>query len=207
MSRLIVKPPTLWIVAGPNGSGKTTLYRELSAEEPAGSVWIINPDVLAATVQRDEGLEGASANLAAVERIEAWLYASVNAYQTVGVETVLSTDKYRKLVRAAKDRGFQVRMIFVYLPNPDANVQRVATRVRKGGHSVPEDKIRGRWTRSFAQFSWFLKEADVVDVFDNAGAEPRRVLSKRGSVIGLLETPFPALEQAINAAYPSDPDD
>lgn len=161
--------------------------------------------MLAATIARDEKLALEAANLAAVQRIETWLFASVDAYQTVGVETVLSSDKYRKLVTTAKARGFQIRLIFVYLPTTDANVERVAVRVTKGGHSVPEDKIRSRWSRSFEQFSWFLREADIVDVFDNTGAEPRRVLSKRNAIIGLLEQPFPALQEAIERAYPKEP--
>ena len=37
----------------------------------------------------------------AVRRIEAWLETSIKAHQTVGVETVLSTGKYRRLVTAA----------------------------------------------------------------------------------------------------------
>lgn len=65
--------PTLWIVAGPNGSGKSTIYSMLSAEEPSGSIWIINPDVLSKRIADQEERDLQDANLEAVKRIEDWL--------------------------------------------------------------------------------------------------------------------------------------
>lgn len=203
MSQGASKQPTFWIIAGPNGSGKSTAYSMMSAEEPAGSIWIINPDALAARIASHEGLALLpDANLEAVRRIEAWLYASVAAHQTVGVETVLSTDKYRALVGKAKAQGFRIRAIFVFLDNADMNVERVRIRTTKGGHAVPEDKIRQRWPRSFDNFAWLLREADQADAFNNSGASPRHVLSKRGDTITLLEAPHPALSAVLEAAYP-----
>src|SRR5581483_2836706 len=88
--------PALWIIAGANGSGKSTAYDRMVMEEPSGSIWIINPDLLTGRIVAREGLGVTEANLMAVKRIERWLRASIEAHQTVGVETVLSTDKYRK---------------------------------------------------------------------------------------------------------------
>jgi predicted ABC-type ATPase len=89
------EPPVLLIVAGPNGSGKSSAYQDADIEAFGRSVWIINPDLLTTRIRHVEGLELRAANLASVQRIEAWLDASIDAYQTVGVETVLSTGKYR----------------------------------------------------------------------------------------------------------------
>ena len=173
----------------------------LSAEEPSGSIWIINPDELTNRIEAQEGLDRQQANLESVTRIEAWLYASVHAHQTVGVETVLSTDKYRALVTEARRRGFAVRVIFVFLANPDLNVERVRIRVQKGGHDVPEDRIRARWVRSFQQFAWFLAEADRVDVFENSGADPKRILTKVGDDLTVYDDLIPALDGAVTAAF------
>lgn len=90
--------PILWIVAGPNGSGKSNLYDNVGIRHFGRFVWIINPDLLAARLRDVEKLPLDAANLEAVKRIESWLHASVEAHQTIGVETVLSTDKYRSLV-------------------------------------------------------------------------------------------------------------
>jgi predicted ABC-type ATPase len=104
----------------------------------------------------------------AVRRIEAWLRASIDAHQSVGVETVLSTDKYRALVLAAKERGFEIRLVYVILSNPQLNIRRVQMRVAKGGHDVPPDKIKARWERSLEQLPWFLDQADWALLFDNS---------------------------------------
>jgi hypothetical protein len=103
LPRRSVDRPIFRIVAGPNGSGKSTAYEDADIESFARSVWIINRDVLTARIRTVEGRQLQDANLEAVRRIEAWLEASIRAHQTVGVETVLSTDKYRRLVVAAKE--------------------------------------------------------------------------------------------------------
>lgn len=146
--------------------------------------WIINPDLLASRIRAAERLGADAANLEAVKRIGKWLWASIRAHQSVGVETVLSTDKYRRLVRAAKKRGFEVRLIYVVLRDAELNVERVRLRVKKGGHSVPVKKIRERWGKSLRQLPWFLREADWALIFDNTG-QLRPVGRKEGDTITL----------------------
>jgi predicted ABC-type ATPase len=136
-----VEPPIFWIVAGPNGSGKSSTYQTYEYEASARSIWIINPDLLTARLQEEEGLALYDANLQAVLRIEAWLDASIRAHQSVGGETVLSTDKYRRLVTLAKGLRFQIRLTYVILDSPQRCIERVRFRVTKGGHAVPVDKI------------------------------------------------------------------
>lgn len=170
--------PRLWIVAGPNGSGKSTAYGRSDVAEFDGSVWIINPDLLTVRLQAAERMDLPTANLAAVKRIETWLDASIDVHQTIGVETVLSTPKYRRLVSRAKERGFEVRLIYVYLHSLDLQLERIRLRVAKGGHSVPADKVADRRSRSFQEFGWFFWEADQAWVYDNSGAEPKLVAWK-----------------------------
>jgi predicted ABC-type ATPase len=177
--------PRLWIVAGPNGCGKSTAYGRSDVFELDGSVWIINPDLLTVRLRTSEGMEGAPANLAAVTRIEAWVDASIDVHQTIGVETVLSTPKYRRLVLKAKERGFEVRLIYVYVDTLERQLERIRLRVAKGGHDVPAEKVAARRTRSFAEFPWFFWEADQALVFDNSGAELTLVAWKEQ--VGLAE--------------------
>lgn len=197
--------PTFWIVAGPNGSGKSSLYGNTDIEAFDQSVWIINPDLLTQRIQEVEQLPLQEANLEAVVRIEAWLEASIRAHQTVGVETVLSTDKYRRLVLAAKERLFAFRLIFVMLSSPELNVQRVRLRVQKGGHDVPEASVRKRWGRSLAQLPWFLEQADEAAIFDNSGALPLLVGRKQGARILIDAGATRALHDALNVSTAGEP--
>lgn len=164
--------PVLWIVAGPNGSGKSSLYNRTDIEGWGGSVWIINPDLLTASIVEQERLAPDTANLAAVQRIEHWLKASIEVYQTIGVETVLSSDKYRTLVETAHVHGFEVRMIYVLLRSAALQIERVALRVSEGGHDVPREKIVSRRAKSFAQLLWFMRHVDQLLIFDNSTGEP-----------------------------------
>jgi predicted ABC-type ATPase len=192
--------PTFWIVAGPNGSGKSSLYGNTEIEAFDQSVWIINPDLLTQRIQHVEKLPLDEANIQAVVRIEAWLEASIRAHQTVGVETVLSTEKYRRLVLDAKRRQFELRLIFVMLSSPDLNVQRVRLRVSKGGHDVPEAKIRERWTKSLGQLPWFWDQADQAVIYDNSGAVPRLIGRKQlGAIVIDPQAPEP-LRKALDLA-------
>ncbi len=183
----------MWIVAGPNGSGKSSLYENSDIEAFGYSVWIINPDLLAKRLHDVEGLASEAANLEAVQRIELWLEASIRAHQTVGVETVLSTDKYRRLVTEAKSRRFEVRLIYVLLDTAARNIERVRLRVAKGGHAVPEDKIVERRFRSLAQLPWFLEAADLAWIFDNSGASLRRIGQKQDGIVTLDPAALPEI--------------
>jgi len=159
-------PREFWIIAGPNGSGKSTLYSQATISASLAKLWIINPDILARELA-DSGI--AQANLEAVIRIETWLHAGLKCHASpLGVETVLSTDKYRPLVQLAKKQGFKFRFVYVILKSPELHVARVEARVQTGGHSVPTDKILERRHKSLEQFKWFFNAADDARVFDNS---------------------------------------
>jgi predicted ABC-type ATPase len=196
--------PTFWIIAGANGSGKSSAYDRMSIDAPEGSVWIINPDLLTARIRDHEHLSQNDANLQAVRRIEKWLRASILAHQSVGVETVLSTPKYRKLVRLAKRQGFRVRLIYVTLKSAALNIERVRIRVAKGGHFVPDEKIVDRRRRSFGELPWFLAHADLAEILDNSGAQPELVADKIGDTIWIYGNFTPELKTAIDRTVAGD---
>ena len=206
--------PELWIIAGANGSGKSTAYGQASIDAPAGSIWIINPDLLAQRIADHEHIPLLpDANIAAVTRIETWLYASVATHQTVGVETVLSTPKYRALVERAHAEGFSVRLIYVFLESAELNVERVRQRVKKGGHDVAEASIRDRRRRSFDELAWFFEHADHVDIYDNSAAEPKLVATKTagaltvyGSLIEELLAPMELAAPGLRAMVEAEKD-
>ena len=208
MARRPSEAPALWIIAGPNGSGKSTLYGSRRDAIYGNTViadatrpfWIINPDLLTSRIRSAEGKSLREANVEAVTRIEAWLLASIDAHQSIGVETVLSTNKYRKLVRAAQRRGFEIRLVYVILNSPELNVDRVKTRVEKGGHGVPAEKIRERWGRSVRQLSWFLEQADWALLLDNS--KELRVIGRkeRGTIVLDPDAP-PAIRLAVQKTH------
>ena len=192
--------PTLWIVAGPNGSGKSSLYNRTDIEGWGGSVWIINPDLLTQSIIEQEGLALGAANLEAVQRLERWLYASIDVYQTIGVETVLSTDKYRQLVLRATRAGYRVRMIYVVLESTELQLERIRMRVGEGGHDVPTEKVAARRLRSFEQIGWFIQNVDDCYIYDNSTGEPQLIAVSLGDTLIVLNELPSDLREALEAS-------
>lgn len=83
------------------------------------------------------------------------------------IETVLSTEKYRDVLKDAKNNGIKVLFVYILLRDVDQAVARVAHRVANGGHDVPTDKIRKRWDASLQNLPWFWNVADRSLVFYN----------------------------------------
>lgn len=191
--------PVFLIVAGPNGSGKSSVYANADLEWEERSVWIVNPDLLAARIAEIENTALLEANLAAVQRIEAWLEASIGVHKTIGVETVLSTDKYRRLIHLAKSLGFAVWLIYVVLDRPERSIERIKLRTAKGGHAVPDHKVRERYRRSLEQFPWFLENADRAWIYDDSGAEPRLVGEKEGGTVAVDEGALDVVKIAVRS--------
>lgn len=197
MSPASADQPVFLIIAGPNASGKSSVYRNTDFGWEGRSVWIVNPDLLTVRIAEIEKLSIEAANLAAVQRIESWLEASIGVHKSVGVETVLSTGKYRRLVTMARGNAFMVWLIYVVLDSVERNVERARLRERKGGHSVPEGKIRARHEKSLAQLPWFLDQADRGWIFDNSSSEPKLVGEKRDGTIMLSEDAQPQIVERV----------
>jgi predicted ABC-type ATPase len=185
--------PVFWIVAGPNGCGKSSLYNRTDIEGWGGSVWIINPDLLTAMIVESEQLGIGEANLEAVRRIETWLESSLQTYQTIGVETVLSTGKYRRLVELARERGFRVRLLYVVLSTIELQLARIRDRVKNGGHDVPADKVRTRRQGSFEQLAWFLHHVDDCFIYDNSDGSPSLAAAWDGGALNIFASLPPDL--------------
>ena len=99
-------------------------------------------------------------------------------------------------------------LIYVALRSPELAADRVARRVREGGHGVPEDKIRLRWTRSLKQLRWFASHATSFWVFDNSDSDatvPPLLVAhgQHGRLHKLAEAAFTEL----HAAFTSFPDE
>jgi predicted ABC-type ATPase len=100
------------------------------------------------------------------------------------------------LVLRAKERGFEIRLIYVILRSPELSMKRIQMRVAKGGHDVPADRVAKRWKRSLEQFPWFLDQADWALIFDNS-RELRLIGRKAGGIVTLDPTAPDVIKEAI----------
>jgi len=165
--------PVLHVIAGPNGAGKTTLYEQVI--EPTTHLPFVNADHIAARdwpgAEVSHGHEAAAR--AAAERDQL-----IDARRSFVTETVFSHSSKVDLVAAARHAGYLITLHVVMIP-ADLAVLRVADRVSRGGHDVPEEKIRTRWTRLWAYVADAAAVADDVVIYDNSKAKhPLRVVAR-----------------------------
>lgn len=83
-------------------------------------------------------------------------------------ETVFSHASKIDFLKSAKKRGFKVYLYFIATRDPKINQGRVETRVEKGGHDVPSDKIESRYYRCLENLYEAIKYCDKVFLFDNS---------------------------------------
>lgn len=183
MSEKILLPEVI-AFAGPNGSGKSTITK---MAKTVGE-YINADDIKRSSLCSD--IE--AAKLAEKLRKEA---LAKNLDFTF--ETVLSTDRNLKLLRAAKDSGYFIRVIYVLTANPDINVARVRIRETSGGHGVPEDKIRSRYDKALKLIPELVKVCDIMHIYDNS-SEPFRIFKKRKDQYFYWENEFWNLESIKN---------
>jgi predicted ABC-type ATPase len=110
--------------------------------------------------------------LTAANQVERQVVEAVERGDAVGVETVLSTDKYRSLVERVRRLGGLFNLLYVNVASPDIAVRRITTRVQKGGHDVPTEKVVERFHRSLANLPWFANNANNCLIIDNSSYDP-----------------------------------
>ncbi len=82
-------------------------------------------------------------------------------------ETVMSHKNKVSLLCDAQAQGFRTYLYYVATDSPDLNVERVRLRVERGGHDVPEEKIRDRYTRSLSLLVDAIRCTNRAYLFDN----------------------------------------
>lgn len=103
--------PTLTIIAGPNGSGKSTFTR---ATLEALRVPVIDPDAEARLLRPDAPEEAAiQGGRQAIKRARAYLENN----ESFAAETTLSGNTYLRMMAEAKQKAWQVNLIYVGVDN------------------------------------------------------------------------------------------
>lgn len=159
-----MRQPTLVIIGGANGSGKTTLAREFVALENST---YLGADEIARELNEAEPEKVA---IDAARLFSQKFGEFLETRESLIVESTLSGLSLRKWIEKARSLDYAVKILFVYLSSPELCVQRVAARVAKGGHDVPEADIKRRFARANFNFWHVYRDlADQWNLFYNAG--------------------------------------
>lgn len=173
--------PLLHLLVGPNGAGKSSYAQDVLL--PDAKLPFVNADVIAdlrwPRAQAQHAYQ--AAQIAEAERRR--LIAEGTSFIS---ETVFSHPSKVQLVADAAAAGYLVHL-HVLLVSVELSVQRVLERVRRGGHAVPEQKIRDRHARLWDYVGEAIHLADVTEVLDNSSARtPFRLCAtyRHGLLIG-----------------------
>ncbi len=157
--------PNIYVIGGANGSGKTTTAKRVlpnslevieyvNADEIAAGISMFNPESVAILAGR-----------LMLERLEILANSGVN----FAFETTLAARYFASFLRKFKLKGYNINLIFFWLQSPELAIERVRRRVESGGHNIPEDVIRRRYTRGVKNlFKLYMPLCDNWVIYDNS---------------------------------------
>src|SRR5436309_469188 len=201
--------PCIYVLAGTNGAGKSSvagaMFRQAGAD-------YFNPDEATARIlAANSDISTADANSAAWHEGKRLLERAIAERLDFAFETTLGGHTISTVLREALAAGIDVRMWFVGLSSPELHMARVRGRVARGGHDIPEDKIRERYDRSRINLIELMPRLTELRVYDNsfeadphAGRTPQPTLIlhlANGKVVEMVElSKTPQWAKALLAA-------
>ena len=136
------------VLGGPNGSGKSTaaprlLRGSLKVEE------FVNADTLAQGLSlfrpQDVAMDAGRITLTRLDALE-------SQQKSFAFEATLASQGLARRLERLKGRSYLVHIVYLWLPTVELALARVAERVRAGGHDVPADAVRRRFSRGRVNF-------------------------------------------------------
>ncbi len=175
------KTKWLFLIAGPNGAGKSTIYQKII--QPITNLPLVNADEIQKHEIKDMSPKSSlrAALIAGRRRLE-----YLKTGQSFVTETVFTKYSRNSIVNKAQLVGFKIAMYHVSLRTQNMSVSRVKLRVAKGGHDVPEDKIRERFIDNKAAIRQAMLQVDYGYVYDNSIFESvpsLQLIMKQGRII------------------------
>lgn len=159
--------PSIVILAGPNGAGKSTAAPELLQDELAVREFV-NADVIARGLS---AFDPDSAAITAGRVMLARLRELAGQRADFAFETTLASRSFAPWLKDLRVSGYDVHLFFLWLSSADLAIARVASRVQMGGHFVPDEVVRRRYsagTRNFFSLyqplatTWAVYNASIV---------------------------------------------
>ena len=161
--------PQVYIIAGANGAGKTTFATTLLSKY-VKCVNFVNADLIA------QGLSPLNPERVAIKagRI---LKEEINDLAKKKVdfafESTLAGRTHMQIIKSLKSMGYEVHIFYLWMPKVELSIQRVADRVKNGGHHVDVKDIRRRFGKSLDNFMKIYRRlCDSWMVLDNSTQDP-----------------------------------
>lgn len=172
MDAQITPQPQVAVLGGINGAGKTTASQRILREALRIPLFT-NADTIARGLNAfDPESEAVKAGRVMLEH----LHELAAARRSFAFETTLAARTYAGWLGELKRDGYVVHLFYYWLRSPEMAITRVADRVRAGGHHVPDDTIRRRYSRSVRNFLELYRPVVTTwQVYDNSNGGSRLI--------------------------------
>lgn len=176
--------PQVYIIAGANGAGKTTFANTLLVKY-VKCVNFVNADLIA------KGLSPLNPERAAIKAgriLKEEISDLAKKRADFAFESTLSGRTHMQIIRSLKSKGYEVHIFYLWIHNVELSIQRVADRVKNGGHHVAVRDIRRRFGKSLNNFIKIYRNiCNSWVLFDNSTQEPRIIAHCVGENIHIID--------------------
>jgi predicted ABC-type ATPase len=162
--------PVCTIIAGPNGAGKTT-FATGYLSDVAGGRNFVNADAIAVELSPAAPERGWPA---AGRVFLHQLREHIERRESFAFETTLSGRTHLRLVNELMEADWRVQMFYLWVPKVEISMDRVAERVRHGGHDIPREAILRRYRRSIRNLlEDYAPRCSAVVCLENTGPDSK----------------------------------
>jgi predicted ABC-type ATPase len=167
--------PNVIAIAGPNGAGKSTVAPGL-LRDLLGIDEFVNADVVA------RGLSGFDPESAAIQAGRIMLQRLRQLAQQradFAFETTLASRVFAPWIAGLAESGYLFRLVYLWVESAELCIARIAERVRTGGHDIPDDVVRRRYSAGLRNFFELYRPlAETWQVYDNSSGPPVRLVAE-----------------------------
>ncbi|MGB0743716.1 MAG: zeta toxin family protein [Opitutales bacterium] len=161
-----MEAPTIYVLAGVNGSGKSSIGGEILSQK---GLPYYNPDLAARKLRELHPMMTQKiANSHAWSLGRDMLIGSIEQRKNFAFETTLGGKTITSLLFKAANEGIRVAVWYAGLESVEMNMDRVKARVASGGHDIPEEDIRKRWSSSPRNLLLLLPMLSMLRLYDNS---------------------------------------
>ncbi len=178
------KHPKAYIIAGPNGAGKTTFATNFLPRY-AECMEFVNADLIAGALSPFAPDRAAfRAGRLMLEQIHLLADRGID----FGFETTLAGKGYVRLLDDLKGRGYSIHLFYLWIHSIDIALQRIAGRVKMGGHNVPEDVVRRRHHKGMSNFAKLYRSlTDFWAIYDNSTNAPTLIAYEEYNKLEIID--------------------
>lgn len=177
----------IYIIGGPNGAGKTTFVEHFLPKYIKVTNFV-NADEINKGISP---LGSTSMDIKSGKIMLELIGDYKNRKLSFGFETTLAGKKWLELINELKSDGYTIYLFFLDLPSVDLAISRVKLRVKLGGHSIPEDTIRRRYSRARNNFlNIYKNKSDYWYLFNNSSETPKLIAAQDKRITQIFDQKY-----------------